>query len=189
MLPSLTMSGVLPPFQPELDPTIPSGRSPYRVSPEELVEAFGKSPERRALLRHLFQYRRNLRELGLRKAFQWIDGSFLEDVETHQGRSPRDIDLVTFFVRPEQAMEDADWNDFWVQHVGILMPDDVPLDSYMVDMTIAPATIVSRTAYWFGLFSHQRETALWKGIVHLELEADDTAAMALIDMLEVFHDI
>jgi hypothetical protein len=35
--------------------------------------------------------------------------------------------------------------------------------------------------FWFGLFSHQRETALWKGIVQIELDADDAAAVALLE--------
>lgn len=38
---------------------------------------------------------------GLVEGFQWIDGSFLEHVESTEGRDPRDIDVVTFFRLPD----------------------------------------------------------------------------------------
>lgn len=184
MLPSFTLSGVLPPFQPELGPAVSAGRSPYRILPDDLVAAFATSPERRSLLRDLFEYRRKLRELGFRDAFQWIDGSFIEDVEMHKGRAPRDIDIVTFFSRPENVTSLEAWREFVERHQHVLNPEELSVDCYYVDMSIPPEVIVSQAVYWYGLFSHQRETALWKGIVQLDLAADDTAALETIEVTD-----
>jgi hypothetical protein len=35
--------------------------------------------------------------------FQWIDGSFLEEIEKTQNRSPGDIDVITFYWNPNPA--------------------------------------------------------------------------------------
>jgi hypothetical protein len=35
------------------------------------------------------------------QGFQWVDGSFLEDVERTEDRSPEDIDVVTFYWDPD----------------------------------------------------------------------------------------
>ncbi|MDR0183248.1 hypothetical protein P8609_09735 [Lysobacter sp. UC] len=136
------------------------------------------------LLRDLFEYRRQLRELGLRDAFQWIDGSFLEDVEMQRGRPPGDIDLVTFFVRPVDAVGQEEWGAFVAEHAAAFEAEGLALDCYAVDMSVPPAVVVRQTAYWYGLFSHQRETALWKGMVQLDLAADDTAALTMIEVLD-----
>jgi hypothetical protein len=184
MLPSFTLSGVLPPFQPEHGPAVSAGRSPYRILPEDLVAAFATSLERRSLLRDLFEYRRQLRGLGLRDGFQWIDGSFLEDVEMHKGRAPRDIDLVTFFSRPANATNLKAWSEFVERHQHLLNPEELAVDCYYVDMSIPPEVVVGQATYWYGLFSHQRETSLWKGIVQLDLAADETVALKMIEVAD-----
>ena len=38
-----------------------------------------------------------MNSLGLVNGFQWLDGSFLEDVEIREQRSPNDLDLVTIY--------------------------------------------------------------------------------------------
>ena len=35
--------------------------------------------------------------------------------------------------------------------------------------------------YWYGLFSHQRETFLWKGLLRIELMSDDEQALELLN--------
>ena len=182
MLPSFTLSGVLPPYHPEWGPTADHvhGRSPYLITPEQLVATFATSEERKSLLRDLFQYRQSLRALGL-TGYQWIDGSFVEDVETHRGRPPGDIDVVTFFSRPNGYEGLAEWRGFLDQHEGALDADGLGLDCFFVDLSLPPSVVVRQSVFWFGLFSHQRETALWKGIVQISLDVDDAAAMALLE--------
>ena len=41
-----------------------------------------------------------------------------------------------------------------------------------------PAYLIDQTKYWFGLFSHQRDTFLWKGMLEIPL-TDDTDVAAL----------
>jgi len=184
VFPSFTLSGVLPPYDPNHGPTAdtPFGRSPYAISPELLVAIFATSEERKFLLLQLFNYRARLRELGFVTGHQWIDGSFVEDVETLRGRPPGDIDFVTFTRRPSAVTDDSAWTAFVVENAAIINAEGQNgLHAFFVDLSLPPEVIVRRSAYWFGLFSHQRETALWKGLVQLDLETDDGAAIALLE--------
>jgi hypothetical protein len=65
----------------------------------DVVLRFGNSPERIAILDGLLSYRLALTTAGMVDGFQWLDGSFTEDVETLQRRSPNDIDVVTIASR------------------------------------------------------------------------------------------
>jgi hypothetical protein len=58
-------------------------------------------------------------------------------------------------------------------------------DAYFVDLTVKPLLLVDNTRYWFGLFSHQRETSLWKGMLQVPIASDDAAALALLDLFEL----
>jgi hypothetical protein len=182
VLPSFTLSGVLPPYLPELGATKDNvaGRSPYQITPHELVSTFATSPERKLLLRDLFQYRRSLRQLGIR-GYQWIDGSFVEDVEMQRGRPPGDIDVVTFLSRPAGASDKAAWEEFVEQNIAVLTAEGLGLHCFFVDLTIPVSVVIRQSVFWFGLFSHQRETALWKGLVQVSLDEDDASAAALLE--------
>ena len=93
-IPPWTSRGVLP----SIDPGDPTGgdRSPYPASLLDVVMRFSTSPERRTILQGLLDYRAALHRMGLVSGFQWLDGSFLENIELLESRSPRDIDVVTF---------------------------------------------------------------------------------------------
>ena len=91
MIPELNQSGVLPPFIPEQGSTNPASMAPYRSTITEFVCRFARSPERVTILRGLLEYRRKLKEVGITKGFQWIDDSFVENVELNQNRPPSDI--------------------------------------------------------------------------------------------------
>ena len=88
-VPEWDSRGVIPALD-ENDPTS-SRRSPYRVSVYDLVMRFGHSETRRSLIAGLLDYRAELREVGLVRGFQWIDGSFVEDIERTEDRSPRSL--------------------------------------------------------------------------------------------------
>lgn len=59
-------------------------------------------------------------------------------------------------------------------------------DAFFVDLDKKSELLVDDTRYWFGLFSHQRETALWKGMIKISMQtqAEDDAAAALLDQIE-----
>jgi hypothetical protein len=70
-------------------------RWPYQVTMVELVAGLGTTPWRCILLFGLLSYRRLLTNLGYAAGVQFVDGSFVENVETREGRDPGDIDLFS----------------------------------------------------------------------------------------------
>ena len=182
-IPDFTISGVLPPYLAPTPVDI-AAMSPYPASLVEIATKMCASNERKAIMHGLLEYRQQLATVGLQAGFQWLSGSFMEDIETLEGRSPKDIDLVTFVHRPAAARADLDWSAF-LAHQPLLNPTQVKAsfrcDCYFVDLDSDPTGIVSQTRYWFGLFSHRRG-GLWKGMLALPLavSADDTDALALV---------
>ncbi len=185
MIPKLNQSGVLPPFINEHDPADAQGMSPYKATIKELVLRYGYSPERKLILKGLLDYRERLRTLGIREGFQWVDGSFVEDVEAIRGRPPNDVDIVTFATRPNTLREFAQWKQAVSTNEDLFHPEVskqvFTCDAYYVDLGLAPTYLVDRTRYWFGLFSHQRESYLWKGLIEIPIDSDDTEARHILE--------
>lgn len=183
-VPDFTVSGVLPPFLGST-PTASAFMSPY---PTTLTRIAGKlccSNERKEIFRGLLRYRQELARVGLNDGFQWLSGSFMEDIETLEARHPRDVDMVTFCHRPVSVADDAAWRAFVTANVNLL---HVPLvkpvfncDAYFVDLNTPPTNIVNQARYWFGLYSHRRG-GLWKGLlqVHLAVTQDDADASHMV---------
>jgi len=96
-IPAWNAFGVLPPAQGGLTS---AGRSPYTVSLTDLVLHYGTSTERCAIIAGFLRYRAALHAAGLVAGFQWVNGSFVENVEEQEGRPPNDIDVVTFYHLP-----------------------------------------------------------------------------------------
>lgn len=162
--------------------------SPFHTTLSHLVERFAISPARKEILAGYLQHRSALLALGL-TGLQWIDGSFLEDIESLEGRDPGDIDVVTFTVRPAHLQTDqVAWDGLLQnnQHLFVAKSAKAQFktDSYFVDITSGPGFVIQQTAYWFGLFSHRRVSRLWKGIlqVWLDSQQDDASAQALLAM-------
>jgi len=181
-IPDFTSSGVLPPYVGS-DPTVLSGVSPYRTTLVELVGRFATSNERKTILSGFLAYRAALLAIGL-TGLQWIDGSFLEDVETTESRSPNDIDVVSFIERPAALRVDQTaWEAFLAANANLFdinrTKTDFQTDSYFVDITMGPAAVIQQTAYWSGLFSHKRTTGLWKGMLELPLSIGQDDAQAI----------
>lgn len=189
MIPSFNEGGVLPPFIGE-DATgqLQLPRSPYRATMLSLVERFATSRERAMILRGLMRLRAGLRAVGLTEGLQWIDGSFVEDCETVKGRSPGDVDVVNLLRRPAALAHDGDWYEFINANLHLIDPVQAKAtfhcDAYFFDLDADRISVVEQAAYWFGLFSHQRVTFRWKGMVQLDLMEDDGAAEAALDAKE-----
>ena len=175
MIPSLTLQGILPPFVGG-DPTFPDKMSPYRSTMKAFVQRFGNSPERLNIIRGLLDYRAALVSSGL-TGFQWLSGSFVEDVESIRGRPPGDIDVVSIINRPPGFVSDDKWIEFLDGEHGPLLTDSEAMkgsfhcDAYAIDMNEPAIDVVNLTRFWFGLFSHQRITSAWKGMVLVELDS------------------
>jgi hypothetical protein len=127
--------------------------------------------------------------VGFAEGFQWLDGSFVEACEVVKGRPPGDIDVVSVVRRPAAVAADLAWRQFVAAHRGTLFNPDhckatYSCDAYFIDLNIPPPTVSEQTAYWFGLFSHQRDTFRWKGMVQVDLQCDDDGAMQVLAGIE-----
>lgn len=165
-IPAWTSLGLLPPIDPEL-PTSPQ-RSPYSVTLLDVVMRFATSPERRRVLTGFLNYRAALHQVGICAGFQWLDGSFLEDVETLERRPPRDLDVVTFLHSPA---------NFATADLTALDRDNAKaqfqVDAYFVELDeVPPDRLVHQSAYWYSMWSHRRDQA-WKGFLQIDLAASD----------------
>src|SRR5262245_49215124 len=76
--------------------------SPYRCTVAEVCDRFAISPARKRILDGLLKLRAELFALGI-EGFQWLDGSFVEDIEAQEGRDPGDMDVVTFVANPADS--------------------------------------------------------------------------------------
>lgn len=57
-------------------------------------------------------------------------------------------------------------------------------DSFFVDLARDARYVVAETMYWYGLFSHQRDTFMWKGLVTVPLMCEDEQAIAQLNAME-----
>ncbi len=190
MIPSNSHDGVLPPFVPGGTPQDPAAVAPYRADLIEVARRYSTSDARREILRGLVAYRAALKAAGINVGFQWIDGSFVEECESIRGRAPSDIDIITFSIRPPQFTDLGLWGEFVNSRPDLFDPETTKklykCDAYFVDLFVHPVHIVNQTRYWFGLFSHQRDTYLWKGMIEVPLASEDEEVAAFLGQ-EVSH--
>jgi hypothetical protein len=157
--------------------------APYKVTLLEVAQQFSSSVARRAIIGGLVSYRAELLKAGITSGFQWIDGSFVEEVEKNAGRPPTDIDIITFAERPSAYLDFQKWSNFVNSRKDLFLPPEskkhYKCDAYYIDMWLPPAILISQTRYWFGLFSHQRDTFLWKGMLEVPL-CDDKDVISFL---------
>ena len=174
-IPAFDHNQVLPPHVGS--PVHPGQLSPYPCSTLELCQRFGFSPERRAILEGFLDFRERSRTEGLINGFQWIDGSFLEDVETRERRPPRDMDVLTVYWGYDLAFQTALVTTFPEFADPFLAKAAFRIDHYSLDASFDPEYTVNQSRYWILLFSHNR-LGIWKGMLRVELNtpADDANA-------------
>ena len=173
-LPNWNHDGVLPANDVD-DPTA-HYRSPYAVSLVDFVTRFGNTEDRRRILRGFLDFRRKLHEAGLVDGFQWLDGSFVEDVETLRNRPPKDVDVVTFAHFPEGYDERTLLRDHPHLFDGNSTAEQFKVDSYFVFLDPGSLrNVVDQSVYWYSVWSHTR-TGDWKGYLQVALAGDGDAA-------------
>ena len=174
-IPAWTAEGVLPPIHPG-DPVSPD-RSPYVVSLTDYVLHVGQTPERRTILEGLLRYRAAWHAAGVTRGLQWIDGSFLENVETIEGRPPNDVDVVTFFQLPDGDSQAALLGRAPDLFEETAVKAAYHVDGYWVSLGSPPERLLHRSAYWYSMWSHRRNQT-WKGFVEIDLSPFEDAAAA-----------
>lgn len=187
-LPPFDLRGLLPPFN-GMDPAT-ADRSPYFCSMLELCSAMGTTDHRKRLLRNLIAYRGLLASDGYVNGIQFIDGSFVEDVERIEARNPNDIDIFSAVMPPDKYASDfREWSisglPFWKSEIvnNSLNRTRFSLDCYgMVLDPRQPFLYIKPFLYWYSLFSHRRTNFEWKGFVAVALGgAEDQAALKILE--------
>lgn len=117
------------------------------------------------------------------RGFQWLDGSFTEDVEAKEQRSPNDVDVVTFAYAPV-GLSSTRLAQVLADNPDLFENDKAKVkygcDAYMVPLDKSPENLVKRCTYYFGLFSHRRSDQVWKGFLQIPLESDDALALEML---------
>jgi hypothetical protein len=180
IIPGWNSQGVLPP----VDPSNPVSRdrSPYVVSVDDFVLRFGTSLERLNILDGLLSFRSALHVAGLISGFQWLDGSFLESIESLESRPPHDIDVVTFYNLPPSHTQRTLLSGHPQLFDRDFIKNSYHVDAYFIDlMSNIPEELISNSAYWYSIWSHRRNS-LWKGYLQIDLsQTDDHIAKDNLD--------
>ncbi len=181
-IPNFDHNNVLPPHLG--NPTDRTHLSPYPCSILELCHRFSTSNNRVQILKNYILFRQRMNALGIIYGFQWLDGSFLENIEVSEGRPPRDLDVVTFF----GGLSIADQTNIRANFPEFANPslakNNFSLDHYPVDYSYNPDVTVEQTRYWLQLFTHNR-VGVWKGILRLSLNTpiDDQHALDYLNSI------
>ena len=174
----------LPPIRPqshEREQHEPQNRSPYKASIGEFIKRFAVSPHRVGLLHRFLDYRRDIYDAGIKDGFQWINGSFVEDIENRgqDPRPPNDIDVVTFYHPPQNG------SDSYLDLFNNLKTrPKYDVDAYPVQLgELLDEAVAVEIGYWAIFWSQQRGSGGLKGFVQVDLdpEADLDARNELIE--------
>jgi hypothetical protein len=178
-IPAFDHNNVLPPHVG--DPTNRSDLSPYECNVIELCKHYGTSPQRIAILKGFLAFRLELNRFGIVNGFQWIDGSFTENIEASERRQPNDIDVVTFYGGIDANAVVVSFPEF---ADPTLSKSRYAVDHYPVDYMFRPDVTVEQTRYWLQLFTHNR-SGVWKGILKLALNTphEDQDALNYLNAL------
>lgn len=181
-MPIPAFDGILNILPPHLgDPRLLTDLSPFPCTVVELCDRFASTAKRKQILAGLLNLRAELFTLGI-QGFQWLDGSFLENIEAQEGRDPKDLDAITFVTVPAAP---ADLSARLATKPNLLdhahVKGTYSVDHYWVSIGSDPAFLVDQARYWYGLFSHRRD-GVWKGMPVVDLidKSEDDAARAAL---------
>lgn len=178
MIPEFIKSGVLPPYIFDSEDEDLNGKlSPYTCSSLKLCKRFGTTENRINILKKLLLFRKKMHKENIRIGFQWLYGSFVENIEVSQKREPKDLDIITFY---------RGFSESGIQELKKTFPEYLSpkssLKKYNLDhsafiMDISPEFTVELLMNSMQLCTHTRKGE-WKGILRLEIntpEEDETA--------------
>lgn len=181
------IQGVVPPIAIGEEGHSPE-RSPYPISILDFIQKFALSTERIEILIGFLKYRKAIYLSGIETGFQWVNGSFVENIESIDERAPNDIDVVTFSNLYQTIPDYPNWaksNSSFLNNP--IAKRQYKVDSYWVDMDIGfNEYSIERCTYWYSMWSHQRDTNIWKGFFVISLSPnDDNEAIRYLSGLNV----
>jgi hypothetical protein len=166
------MAGVIPPVAPGEDGTSTT-RSPYQLNIIDFIKIFATTLERINILGGFLRYRQDIYAAGVSSGFQWLNGSFVTDIETLENRPPSDIDVVTFF-----EINDHISPDQMAQISELLNPEQTKVkyfvDAYGMQLGVSlNDNTVQLVAYWYSMWSHRKSDNMWKGFFQVPLSPNN----------------
>ena len=182
-IPQWDRNRLIPPIRPDTPEeggTQPFSRSPYEATLEEFVERFIINHDRAVLIQGFLDYRAALHHEGITRGFQWVNGSFVENVEEWQenAHTPNDIDVITYYYPPGTQNPNV---------APLFWPPETKqrfhIDARGVQLGLAlDEGTVGDIAYYYGLWSHRTRDQLWKGFVHIDLDpTEDNPALQILE--------
>lgn len=182
MIPPFDKNNVLPPYVEGGNPTNLHDQSPYKSDIVEFCTRFATSAQRKSILQGFVKFRLDALSYGINGGIQWIDGSFVEDIEKRDNRAPHDIDVLSMVYFPSKEMEVRTLHAFPSFANHNLSKINYMVDHFPLILNYNPIFVVNYTKYWSQLFGHNRN-GVWKGMVELPLYADTTNDMMAMDLL------
>lgn len=174
--------GVVPPIAPD-QPGNSVNRSPYKIGICNFIENYATSLERINILEGFLDFRDHMYNIGLSSGFQWVNGSFTENIEALDQRPPNDIDVVNFVNMMKTIPDYPDWvsqNEEFFNAANT--KENYKVDAYFVDLDLGfNFNTAQACSYWYSMWSHQRDTDIWKGFFCIPLsESEDLNAISML---------
>jgi len=170
-------------------PTNRTQVSPYVANSVEFIDKFATSVQRIKILEGFLNFRKELRSVGISEGWQWVDGSFCENIEIAEKRPPNDLDIITI----SSFTEGEELEQLVTNSSHLFEPSEVKknysLDHYWIDINHnnynEPMVLVDTVRYWIQLFCHNRK-GVWKGMISIPLnsEQEDNIAMRTLQLLK-----
>jgi len=185
-IPPFDHNHVLPPHKGS--PAIQGDISPYKSTIMTFCQRFATSAERIVILKNFVSFRLRMIDFGVTDGFQWIDGSFSENIEISEERAPNDIDVVTFFKGISIATQMSFISNFIEFFDPAASKSTYKIDHYPVDFEFNSMEmdnglrIIEATKYWIQLFCHNRK-GVWKGMIQLPLPNDKNEEQRALEYL------
>ena len=171
---------VIPPYL-GTDSSLPGNQSPFKTDIMELCQHFATSKARVDILKGYVEFRMQCVVCGI-TGFQWIDGSFVENVEMRESRDPHDIDVISFIFNVTPVTIDNIKNKFTEFVDPRQSKYRYSVDHYVVQADSDPMTTINGVKYWNQLFGHNRN-GVWKGMLQLPLSNDDSLDTQALNFL------
>lgn len=165
-IPDFNYNNVIPPHLG--NPTDPNKISPYKADILDFCIRFATSFERIEILKGFVKFRLEAWKFGIQNGFQWIDGSFSEDIEKSERRAPNDIDVVSFIPNVNSTVSANIKANFIAFIDPTTSKTQYKVDHYIVEFATNPLVTVNATKYWIQLFSHNRN-GVWKGMIEIPI--------------------
>lgn len=187
-IPAWNSEGLIPPLDAG-DPVSNTSRSPYEVDIADFCDYFGTSQERIAILKSFLKYRDLIYKTGITDGFQWVNGSFTEQIEARESRPPNDIDVVNcveipaHYLKSEAAAAPIIYPLALKAHYQNQIKINFKVDAYTLHLGAHAFNYnhCKLISYWYSLWSHTRD-GTWKGFLSIKLDPiADIAANIILD--------